>query len=569
MAPPASRRREVILEGLGASRGKAIGPATIILNIQQLNKVKEGDVIVTRMTTPDMVLVMRKAVGIVTDVGGMCCHAAIVSRELGIPCVVGTGNATKVLKDGMLIEVDGNAGVIYRYEENERINMLNKTSSTEFRIFGHKAKAIILKMNRGKPLCLENWDFEWPPIDVNQDYEWIAPRPEITGDPIGSLTVSGIEKIPYILGFSEIGPLYVRYYNATQYLRLDKIKMVMTALKEQIISRNNIFINKYKDGLYNSYKKFDEITNEIQKKKSSFTTMDSRDLLNLFKKWWKIEDEFFAHTYLIQAIGDDIVWPKVREILTEYFERDKADEYFAILSLPTKKTISIEFFEDCVTFINKFKTIKPLIFTNLSEKETIEIIKNMKDGKKWLKELENLTKKWGWVRSRLFYHEPISDIEKMLRYIKKYFPKDITIPNVNKNAREYEDCIKKLSSTMPPKKLDELLFYVDLGKFLSEERNNHYYLFMRNTEVIRDLFLELGKRLKEQGLLHDERDIFFLFIQEVFELFNPEIPVSDKQKIVSEIPNRMNAFTYVSKIKLHDRPGYNPNATPIRDDKYY
>ena len=123
--------------------------------------------------------------------------------------------------------------------------------------------------------------------------------------------------------------------------------------------------------------------------------MDSRDLLNLFKKWWKIEDEFFAHTYLIQAIGDDIVWPKVREILTEYFERDKADEYFAILSLPTKKTISIEFFEDCVTFINKFKTIKPLIFTNLSEKETIEIIKNMKDGKKWLKELENLTKKWG------------------------------------------------------------------------------------------------------------------------------------------------------------------------------
>lgn len=58
----------------------------------------------------------------------------------------------------------------------------------------------------------------------------------------------------------------------------------------------------------------------------------------------------------------------------------------------------------------------------------------------------------------------------MLRYIKKYFPKDITIPNVNKNAREYEDCIKKLSSTMPPKKLDELLFYVDLGKFLSEER---------------------------------------------------------------------------------------------------
>ena len=103
----------VILQGQGASPGIASGPVIIVDDIRDLGKVKEGDIMVTRMTNPDMVPAMRKVAAIVTDEGGMTCHAAIVSRELGTPAVVGTRKATKTLEDGQLISVDGEKGLIY------------------------------------------------------------------------------------------------------------------------------------------------------------------------------------------------------------------------------------------------------------------------------------------------------------------------------------------------------------------------------------------------------------------------------------------------------------------------
>ena len=105
---------EILVKGLGASPGIGVGKVKIVLSSDEINKVEEGDVLVTTMTTPDMVPAMRKASAIVTDEGGLTCHAAIVSRELGIPAVVGTGNATKVLKEGMIVTVDGDKGLVYK-----------------------------------------------------------------------------------------------------------------------------------------------------------------------------------------------------------------------------------------------------------------------------------------------------------------------------------------------------------------------------------------------------------------------------------------------------------------------
>ncbi len=103
----------VLLEGLAASRGMAAGKVKLVLDLNELYKVQPGDVLVTRMTNPDMVVSMQKATAIVTDEGGSTCHAAIVSRELGIPCVVGTKNATQILKDNGRITVDGTTGKVY------------------------------------------------------------------------------------------------------------------------------------------------------------------------------------------------------------------------------------------------------------------------------------------------------------------------------------------------------------------------------------------------------------------------------------------------------------------------
>ncbi|MCL6472812.1 MAG: phosphoenolpyruvate synthase [Firmicutes bacterium] len=107
---------EVLLEGIAASSGMASGTVKIVYTKEELDKVKQGDVLVTPMTNPDFVPAMRRAVAIVTDLGGRTSHAAIVSRELGIPSVVGTGKATQILKDGEMITVDGARGIIFSGE---------------------------------------------------------------------------------------------------------------------------------------------------------------------------------------------------------------------------------------------------------------------------------------------------------------------------------------------------------------------------------------------------------------------------------------------------------------------
>ncbi len=107
---------KVILQGQSASPGIGVGTVKIINSMADLPKIKKGDILVTEMTNPDMVVAMQKSSAIVTDEGGMTSHAAIVSREMGIPCIVGTETATKVLKDGMKITVDGSSGKVYEGE---------------------------------------------------------------------------------------------------------------------------------------------------------------------------------------------------------------------------------------------------------------------------------------------------------------------------------------------------------------------------------------------------------------------------------------------------------------------
>ncbi len=103
---------DVIVDGLGSSPGTVSGPARIVKKLDDLAKVGEGDIIVTEMTMPDMVPAMKRAVGIITDEGGMTSHAAIVSRELGVPAIVGTTNATTTLQDGQVVTLDGERGSV-------------------------------------------------------------------------------------------------------------------------------------------------------------------------------------------------------------------------------------------------------------------------------------------------------------------------------------------------------------------------------------------------------------------------------------------------------------------------
>lgn len=101
-----------VIKGQTGSPGKVIGKIRIILNARKANSFEEGEILVTGMTRPEFVPIMKKASAIITDEGGITCHAAIVARELKKPCVIGTRIATHVLKDGDMVEVDASSGIV-------------------------------------------------------------------------------------------------------------------------------------------------------------------------------------------------------------------------------------------------------------------------------------------------------------------------------------------------------------------------------------------------------------------------------------------------------------------------
>ena len=107
-----STKRVKEIKGMVACKGLVSGRVRKILYRAQLPTLKNGEILVTEMTDPDYVQAMKKAAAIITDEGGMVCHAAIVARELGKPCIVGTKIATQVLKDGDMVEVDANKGIV-------------------------------------------------------------------------------------------------------------------------------------------------------------------------------------------------------------------------------------------------------------------------------------------------------------------------------------------------------------------------------------------------------------------------------------------------------------------------
>ncbi len=130
-----NKNEEALVQGLPASPGLISGPVRLVMDIKELYKVKKGDVLVTQMTTPDFVPAMKRACAIVTDEGGTTAHAAIVSRELGVPCIVGTGNATQVLKEGEIVTVDADHGTVYP-------GALEQKSTSEKKVAGEQKLAI-------------------------------------------------------------------------------------------------------------------------------------------------------------------------------------------------------------------------------------------------------------------------------------------------------------------------------------------------------------------------------------------------------------------------------------------
>jgi len=196
---------ELLLEGLNASPGIAYGIVKIIRGEDELDKVKDGDILVTTMTTPDMVKAMKKAVAIITDEGGTTCHAAIVSRELGCPAVVGTRNATKVLSDGMMVTVDGAKGQVYKGKLEKAI----KTQKVEAKVISTYKSITVTE------------------VKVNISMPEAAQRAADTGaDGVGLLRIEHM-----ILGLKQHPNQYIKEGTEEEYINelVESIKVVADA----------------------------------------------------------------------------------------------------------------------------------------------------------------------------------------------------------------------------------------------------------------------------------------------------------------------------------------------------
>lgn len=155
-----------LVKGLPASPGIGRGKVKLIKDISEINKVNEGDVLVTAMTNPDMIPAMRKCAGVVTDEGGRTCHAAIVSRELQIPCIVGAKTATKTLKTGDTVTVDAVRGIVYEGEvlkekeekkSSDAPNVSSLANLDELRNLFAPTTATKIYMNLGEPELIERY----------------------------------------------------------------------------------------------------------------------------------------------------------------------------------------------------------------------------------------------------------------------------------------------------------------------------------------------------------------------------------------------------------------------------
>ena len=162
-----SEQLKSIVRGLGASPGLASGRVKNIKDISELDRIKEGDILVTVMTNPDMVPAMRRAAAVVTDEGGRTCHAAIVSRELGIPCIVGAKHGSEYLNEGMEVTVDSTRGVVYEgivMQDKQEEAKKEETSGTGsgasqemLELLTAPITATKIYMNLGEPQMIEKY----------------------------------------------------------------------------------------------------------------------------------------------------------------------------------------------------------------------------------------------------------------------------------------------------------------------------------------------------------------------------------------------------------------------------
>jgi phosphohistidine swiveling domain-containing protein len=538
----------------------------------ELGKLVQGDILVAPMTNPVMVVAMRKCSAIVTDAGGVTSHAAVISREFGIPCVTGTQNATKLLKENSIIAVDGTRGVVKVIRFSAQVKPRAKSrpyGKAQFIIFGNKVMPFHAKIIRSKPLS-PKVDYEWKEPHMNEEYWWVTPRPEIHGSLFQrSLGAAGIQRIPYAFGFTDLSPLYVRYYDNTA-IHLDTIQTVLNRLKHKLMECDKEFWRKYLDNLYSSYKEFDEETVRFQAILDKMTSPSQKEIVRGFVEWLVVHNRFFSQTYLIQSIGDDVVWPAIRNTVQRILKQEKRRaEWMTALAAPLSDAdlvTSSEFAIETQRLIEAASSdVRKIIESDLDEKLSIELVQGMESGKQWMPMLRGHLKKWWWIRERDPYFEPITDEIGMLAYMRRYAGSELVFQDRKENARKFAEVMSVIETKLNPRELAKFRFLLEVGRTLSKERDIHHHIWIKNVSIIRKYIQATGYWLKELRILQHEKDIYFLTLPEIVTLLQNPSDIR-KEELSKRVNLRIAHVSQVTKLRLHREVIEAP--PPFLDDAY-
>lgn len=225
----------LILTGLGASSGVRSGKVRLIKKLKDILQTRTDEVLVAESTTPDFVEAFTRAVAVVTDQGGITSHAAIVSREMGIPAVVGTGEATTKLKNGDEITVDGNSGKVYMGKldiktAGQQFRKMEKLKST-----GNDIDDLLLVIQKTLPPAGELWPLRpgqlFPYIDMDQALDFYSKLKQLRKDDLTTKMISSLFPHPsslklFILNSAATGLKVANSLNIGGIRRGDQIKLI-------------------------------------------------------------------------------------------------------------------------------------------------------------------------------------------------------------------------------------------------------------------------------------------------------------------------------------------------------
>ena len=485
------------VKGQPAQPGKVRGTVKLVFTPQHNAKVKEGDILVSTATSPQLLPAMKRAAAFVTDVGGITSHAAIVARELKKPCIVGTKHATQIFNDGDIVEVDADKGVVRILQSRPITTLAQKQENVK----KNDLAEIFIEMNKGRKLYpplqsysafmlgsgfhLKKYCEKWYGKDVNFDLLILMKE-----------------------GFSQV-------WLPEEYMKLTS----QLALREYIKNKNKF--QKRIDFFNQNLNKMDEFYSKYNYKK--INELKSDDLLLTLKELRDLTWSVNAPLICVNDIEKEMCWDTIRhegfELTNKEFDRlwEKASEpaFESIDKVQLKKFLNLiinkeswsDIVEECQYYLTNYHSAKDLsiVGNNLKQQyndfldNTEKANKKLRSESSEIKKIIDLHKKWlnGLSKNQKTLAEYLHSVMLLRDRRKSFINKGLTV--AYRIAEQIFDRAGIKKDLIPYYTMDELLLglehLVNIKDKL-EDRKNGFELLIKYSGEVRMLNTRIEEAVK-------------------------------------------------------------------------